>query len=515
MRKEWKKPVASALVLALALANMTVSGTETKAASTEVKLAETAASGSAVSGTSADPLTTGPLVTTGSAVTPDSPAGRLNAAIDKFDEYMWTLTGGDRVRVQSSELAAPEIQNYAFAQSMLRKKNKKVKVNVDYDLGNDGSSELFALYPNGNLEIYTYDMKMSGNFMKDVKPTAKIKGVKEVRVKNVKKGLVAIKTKKGKIVVYKYTFVKAKKKGSISKKAFKKLKKKVTFEKLRSGIDSIYSETTMLYAAENFYLDEHYHDEEKYTSKYIARYDKEDKENPYKLFFERHSDDGDFNTSGRVILGPDEAADWKADVQKYDTIKNAVPILGYAYAGKDVKVTEELKTLKGTASTVKVYDIMYDYGDGTDGDTYFKVFIDESGSVPKFQSVETVASVGVITERVDFYYGAAADYDGEMYTPGLEQEVYASPDFIKATGLKERKVTVDFAGTKKTFTTLENSHFEFFSSTGTFYLIVDGKETELGTGNSDEAAKIINLISPIDGTADPSVQVVWRANALK
>ena len=179
MRKEWKKPVASALVLALALANMTVSGTETKAASTEVKLAETAASGSAVSGTSADPLTTGPLATTGSAVTPDSPAGRLNAAIDKFDEYMWTLTGGDRVRVQSSELAAPEIQNYAFAQSMLRKKNKKVKVNVDYDLGNDGSSELFALYPNGNLEIYTYDMKMSGNFMKDVKPTAKIKGVKE------------------------------------------------------------------------------------------------------------------------------------------------------------------------------------------------------------------------------------------------------------------------------------------------------------------------------------------------
>ena len=232
MRKEWKKPVASALVLALALANMTVSGTETKAASTEVKLAETAASGSAVSGTSADPL-----VTTGSAVTPDSPAGRLNAAIDKFDEYMWTLTGGDKVRVQSSELAAPEIQNYAFAQSMLRKKNKKVKVNVDYDLGNDGSSELFALYPNGTLEIYTYDMKMSGNFMKDVKPTAKIKGVKEVRVKNVKKGLVAIKTKKGKIVVYKYTFVKAKKKGSISKKAFKKLKKKVTFEKLRSGID--------------------------------------------------------------------------------------------------------------------------------------------------------------------------------------------------------------------------------------------------------------------------------------
>jgi hypothetical protein len=261
---------------------------------------------------------------------------------------MWTLTGDDKVRVQSSELAAPEIQNYAFAQSMLRKKNKKVKVNVDYDLGNDGSSELFALYPNGTLEIYTYDMKMSGYFMKDVKPTAKIKGVKEVRVKNVKKGLVAIKTKKGKIVVYKYTFVKAKKKGSISKKAFKKLKKKVTFEKLRGGIDSIYSETTMLYAAENFYIDEHYHDEEKFTSKYIARYDKEDKENPYKLFFERHSDDGDFNTSGRVILGPDEAADWKADVQKYDTIKNAVPILGYAYAGKDVKVTEELKTLKGT-----------------------------------------------------------------------------------------------------------------------------------------------------------------------
>ena len=510
MRKEWKKPVASALVLALALANMTVSGTETKVASAEVKLAETAATGSAVSGTSVDPVTT-----TGSAVTPDSPAGRLNAAIDKFDEYMWTLTGDDKVRVQSSELAAPEIQNYAFAQSMLRKKNKKVKVNVDYDLGNDGSSELFALYPNGTLEIYTYDMKMSGYFMKDVKPTAKIKGVKEVRVKNVKKGLVAIKTKKGKIVVYKYTFVKAKKKGSISKKAFKKLKNKVTFEKLRGGIDSIYSETTMLYAAENFYIDEHRNDEEKYTSKYIARYDKEDKENPYKVFFEKHSDDGSFNTSGRVILGPDEAADWKADVKMYDTIKDAVPILGYAYAGKDVKVTEELKTLKGTASTVKVYDIMYDYADGTDGDTYFKVFVDESGSVPKFQSVETVASVGVITDRVDFYYGAAADFDGEIYTPGLEAEVYADPDYKTATGLKERKVTVDFAGTKKTFTTLEDSYFEFFSSTGTFYLIVDGKETELKTGNSDEFAKIINLISPIDGTADPSVQVVWRANALK
>lgn len=499
MRKNWKKPVASALILALALGNVVVSGTETNAAEgTSLGVAEVT-TGSSVT----------PAPATGSAVTPTpdtSLAEKLKADIEAFDADLQSLVEGDQRRVQNSKLVAPQYQNYVYAQKNLRKKSKKVKVSTSVDVNNDGAPELLALYPNGTLEIYSYEDKMASIFGDKVKPVATVKKVKEVRIRDKKKGLIAIKTKNGKSAVYKYSILKLEKKSAIKAKAFKKLKK-IKFEKLRSGVDSLYDETTYMYAAHDLFVDKYFDDVNNVTTTFVTRYDKDDKENPYKAFFERP----EVNLSGRVIFGPNEEADWK-DVKKVVSLKNYIPVFKDLFKGNNVEVSNG-KLDEKTGLTQ--YDLVYGSEDGSESDYFYRVFVYEKDSpVPVFSAIELLTSVGVVTDRVDFYYGAHADVDGEMYDPALSAKVYADPEYAKATGEKERSLTVDYAGTKKTIKTLGDTCFVFFSSTGTFTANVGGQETDLTTHSVDDIVKIIYPTGSPGSTTNPTV-ITWKANALK
>ena len=428
MRKNWKKPVASALILALALGNVVVSGTETNAAEgTSLGVAEVT-TGSSVTPVPATGSAVTPAPATGSAVTPTpdtSLAGKLKADIEAFDADLQSLVEGDQRRVQNSKLVAPQYQNYVYAQKNLRKKSKKVKVSTSVDVNNDGAPELLALYPNGTLEIYSYEDKMASIFGDKVKPVATVKKVKEVRIRNKKKGLIAIKTKNGKSAVYKYSILKLEKKSAIKAKAFKKLKK-IKFEKLRSGVDSLYEETTYMYAAHDLFVDKYFDDENNVTTTFVTRYDKDDKENPYKAFFERP----EVNLSGRVVFGPNEEVDWKADVKNYVSLKNFIPVFKDLFKGNNVEVSNG-KLDEKTGLTQ--YDLVYGSEDGSESDYFYRVFVYEKDSpVPMFSAIELLTSVGVVTDRVDFYYGAHADVDGEMYDPALSAKVYADPEYAKA-----------------------------------------------------------------------------------
>ena len=519
MRKtEWKKPVVAALTLAMALSGVAVDGAAPASANVAVsaKLADGAATGSATdatTGTAVTPTavpTATPGAATGSAVTPDTPAeaAKLINIMKKMDEQTQNMEEGKQMLIQKGELTSAENQNIIFAQKNLRKKSKKVKV-YSYDLDQDGSPELLALYPNKKLEIYTNALEMLTNGAK-IKPNAVVKKVKEVRKQGKDKLTLVIKQKKKKktsIAKFKYGFMKLKKKGKVKAKAFKKLKK-VPFESLRPGVDPLYDDTDFLYASRDQYVvnmrPENSIDVYNNT---VLRYDKDDKENPYKAY-------GGGIDSYRYVFGADAEKDWKSLVAQMTSLREfCAPIKIAAKNSKDFRVAvgPEQKDKNYTA-----YDLIPNDEDGSEADFFYRLIVDEKAS--HLVSIEEWMSVGLVKERYDFYFGDAANYDGQMYDPGNVYEAYADPDYVKQTDLKTRTLTVNYAGTKKEVKTAYDSAFYLWSTTGKFSATVDGKEIpdllalEPGTHEAYMAYEMVNPSSGDVGYLEPTGENTWKPN---
>lgn len=495
-RKEWKKPLVAALTLAMALSGVAVSEAAPASADVAVsaKQADGAASGSSVT----------PENATGSAVSPE--VEKIVGIMKKMEEQTLNLEEGQKMLIQKQVLTSEENQNLVFAQETLSKKNKKVKV-FSKDLDGDGSPELLALYPNKKLEIYTYDMGMLNGYSK-IKPVCTKKNVKEVRKQGKDKITLVISEKKGKKTTYtkyKYSFMKLKKKGKMKAKAFKKLKK-VPFETPVPGLQSMYDYSDYLYATNGLYVvsTEAENSVDIYNNT-VLRYDKDDKENPYKAF-------GGGIDNYRYVFGADAEKDWKSLVEKMTSLREfCAPIKIVAANSKNFKITAG-EPQNGFAT----FNISPVDEDGSEADYFYRLIVDEKNS--HLEAVEEWLSAGIVKERYDFMYGAKADYDGEIYEPGKDAEAYADPDYIKATGLKVRTLIVNYAGTKKEVKTASDTAFYFWSTTGKFSATIEGKEVpdilalKPGTHEHYMANELVNPSSGDVGYLDPTGEITWKPN---
>ena len=545
-KNTWKKPVAAALTMALALSGLAINGESKVTAAKEnatFVLAEDAASGTSATPTQM-PATGSSVtpVTTGSAVTPvispalpvaSGPAAKLVEDIIAADSYMRALKDNQKLLVQKSILTTADNQEVIFAQTALRKKNKNIKIG-QLDLDGDDVSELFALYPNKDIEIYAHELEMLNNDLYHVKPIMNLKKVKELRAKEGKSSFTIKQGSKKKTTytVLKYTWPKLKKKATytvkgkkikkgkkkLSKKAFKKFLKsykkmtKVSFAKPASGVNPALDPTDYLYASSTQYVlaknPGNVAPGEFIPDTLIIRYDAGDAY-PYKAF-------GDSNGAVRYLLGRDLEADWKGLRDEKMTLANICDLMDLVYKGADILVTEGTPE---AGTNYKVYNVAFDYGDGTEGDTSYKITVDESGVAPRFISVVETMSIGVISERYDFYYGDKAEYDGQMYDPLLSKEAYGDEEYAKTVGYKVRTLTVNIEGTKRVNKALNSVRFIPYSKTGKFSAVVEGKEiADVSTlqPESHEHYMFEQMINPDTGDfgyGEPTGELTWTAKS--
>ena len=156
----------------------------------------------------------------------------------------------------------------------------------------------------------------------------------------------------------------------------------------------------------------------------------------------------------RYVFGPDTVdpksadkktyleEDWKFYCVNEFELENIIPELAFL---DDYTVTKRPSTFKGCDEYVVNYG-----GEEYEGDTYLSVVVDAEGDDKgKIAVVSEEMSVGFPDVEYFFSYGAKASYDGEMYTPGLDSQVYPNDSYAFPT----RTITVDYAGVETSFKT--------------------------------------------------------------
>ncbi|MBO4396348.1 MAG: hypothetical protein J5819_08385 [Eubacterium sp.] len=527
MRKT-KSIIAVCLVSALAFSGM-ASAPQLKAAQGQqtFALAADAASGSSAT-------------VSGPAATLTGDAAALKKDIDAFNSLSGTVTESKkRVRVQRSVLGDTRTQLEYYAAHVLYEKNDKITKFATVDLETLNPEELLIM-AGKKLSIYNYEYGMMAPDY-SAKPVATIKNVVEVRVKNANKGLFTVKTKKGKTVSYvsyKYTYDGAKKQGTysvngnvykkgskkISQKAFKKyLKsyKKQTLVEMEDLFYAAYSDGYTwggyLYLAKDFYLldtDFLLDTEGNSILGTLVMKHEADENVPYKAFVQTETSDN--FEKYRVVFGDDEK-DWKGLRDKMTDLTYFIKPLREAMEDTTMTVmkNEYLSTKDNT-----VYSLSFKPIDGAEADYGYLVSVDESGDIPKFNSVELVTSINVTEEKWEFLYDENAEVDGEMYEPGSDSEIYADPDYVKNLGCKVRSLKVDVNGTTKEFQTLDYIGFYLYSSSGKFSGTVDGKLINPIKMNatSPDLSAVMSALNPRNvkdgGYYDPKItDLKWTPNA--
>ncbi|MBO6108604.1 MAG: hypothetical protein J6P16_04265 [Eubacterium sp.] len=528
-KKNRKKPVALVLALTLAFGG-TIADADRSSAMTDKTLVladTTAASGSAASRSSVSNDTTGTAIVTGAAVTEN-----LKAIIKRADEK----NVSEPIRFQKLELGNSDIQMKAFVAKILFPANKKVKYGL-CDINNDGMKELF-LFDGKKVDVYEYSEDMANmvatkdGSVGSVGSKEAIDNVIETRVKSKKKATFTVKQKKGKLTsytTYKFTFeiikkgVTYSKKGKTYKKNNKKISKKAfnkyvkSYKKLKKikkltpyPFDgNMYTSTDFVYFTKDLYEVSTTEEDADFSSHLIVRHDANDKTNPYKAF-------GEGISNFRVVFGADVEKDYNSFLNTHVSITKICAPLKSIMNGDGEYIVSGYE--KQEAAKQGVYYINFNDPE-SEADFGYSVFVDESGNEPVLTTVQEIDSNGLRNELYYIYKGAEAEIDGEMYTPGLDAEIYADDEYIKATGEKVRTLAIDLAGTKTEAKACADSKFVLYSSTGTFTVPVNGKDVDVSKvkNDSDEYYAIDRVLNPDSGDAGgygaPQAEVKWVKKA--
>ncbi len=511
MRKT-KQIIALGLAAALAFSGVTVTP-EIKAAEKEQTI-----------GIAADSASGGAASVSGDAAALKKDVDYFNSLYDSFKDNK------QAVRVQKHTLGDERAQLEYYAAYVLGKDNSDILYGI-CDLEKINPEELLIL-DGKKLSIYDYEFQMMSEGFK-AKPSAVIKNTVEVRVKNAKKGLFTVKTKKGKTtsyISYKYTYGKAQKKETYSAtgNTYKKNSKKISSKAFKNYVKSYNKQKMVDFESlmMAYYSDGYNYDGYLYLSKnfslvsgtfgqsidgtVVMRYDGDDNKDPYKAFGQKETKSG--LEKFRVVFG-DTEKDWKAFRTRMTDLTEFIRPLKDALTGSDMGVSKNDYLSKKDCT---VYGLYFEPEDGAEADYGYNVYVDESGANPVFKSVELFTSAGVVTDWWEFLYDEQADVDGEMYEPGSDAEVYADPDYVKAVDGVVRTLKLDVNGKPVELHTLDSVSFFLYSATGNFSGTVNGKlidpiKMEANSPNLDEVMKALNPAGENGVYLEPAItDLKWK-----
>ncbi|MBR1874419.1 MAG: hypothetical protein IJ807_05895 [Eubacterium sp.] len=430
-------------------------------------------------------------------------------------------------------LAGEALDAYAYDNIWLS--NKKVKTAI-YDVDGDDVEELFVLYPNKTLEIYSHTSKMSVAGA-NVKPMKTIKNVTEVRKGKTSKGTFTVKQVKGKkttFTTFKLSFDVIKKstqyskKGKVYKKGSKKIKKKAynkyvkTYKKLKKAAFGKPSGTSDFEKSTDYMLMSKSgkvvvsngtgkaEGEEPLTV--VMSKDLTNQAEPYQAFMY------DGVSTGRFVFGKNAKKDYDSLLGKFGGVYS--PFLGFTTLNLGTMRENAYYTVECEPAAVNMpyslYTIKYVSDDNVNSWTW-EVKVDESGETPKVIELGTKDEYGAYVERWLVSYGEEAQYDGQSYETGIEGRIYADPEYMAVTGLTERTLTVDMAGTEVKFKTANDVKFMPYT-TDKFTVLVNGAPTEITFVMDDEtSAAVDRVLNPESGDAtrylQPADKVTWTEAA--
>ena len=440
----------------------------------------------------------------------------LKQIVEKNNQANMNLTGSDKVMIQKEVLTSPENQMAAFAQLTLLAKNKKVKYTV-YDINGDGTPELVALYPNGNLEVYSYDEQLIRNGEKTPKPIGTVKNVKEFR--SDKGSKFAVKTVKGKTTsytTYKFSITKLTKsttytkKGKVFKKGKKKIKKKAfnkyvksfkkltkkSFEKADVGyVMPLMDQVGFLLMDKDLFVMNKTAEDTGDSLRLVFRKDSDDSGIPFRAFSEVNGE------GRRLIFGPDTvdkaSGDGKTYLEEDWTYFRDANFSLYNYIPALAELDHYTVTKK--SNEANAYDeYIVDYSeDGIEADSYLSVIVGtDENNKDKILEVNDIMSVGLVSCGYNFSYGTDIEIDGEIYSPGLDSMVYANAVTYE---LPTRQLTIDYNGETKMIMSDKAVRFCPCSKYGTFSMdgVTITPPTTFFSEYNEDIEKYDKLMNPV------------------
>ena len=398
-----------------------------------------------------------------------------------------------------------------YAQSILAKKNNKIKINL---VSFDGAEikDMFVFYPDGKLELYAPDPKMLDG--ETVKPKTTIKNVKELRkVSGQKFAVKIVKGKKTSYVTYSYVNRSLTKKTTYSKdkKTYKKNSKKTTKKKYNSYVKKYKKlKKISVYKLGSSAVDKLYKDIITYKEKNLLVYGGDhdsfvfkadnDEKIPFKLF----TDYG--NTGVRVILGSTDIdkntgkcymqLDWEF------ALKLFFKQLYFGEKIKDYPNDYKVVLYPGESGKPDRY-VITSNEEGMESDMYQEVLVsNDEKHKGKILSIKTIGSTGMTYRELIFLYDDEAKLSGEPYSTKVEKMLYADDGMYEG---KTREIKM-FNGDTEDCWTLKldaDAEVRLFSISGTF--TVDGielKANEKGIYDDDKMEKVMDILHQVDENND-------------
>ena len=163
------------------------------------------------------------------------------------------------------------------------------------------------------------------------------------------------------------------------------------------------------------------------------------------------------------------------------------------------------------------YVIVPNYSDGTDGDLYYQVTVNESSG--KIVAFEEVYSTGLVGTRYDFISGDTAQIDGEQYTVGLDDMCYDAERYaVYNDGVSVRNLTVEYAGVKQNIKVTSDIMFLPYTVGGSFSITLDNNSVvdpvKYMYSDPDMYSSINYMLNPSIGGgkyADAKSELIWKA----
>ena len=215
----------------------------------------------------------------------------------------------------------------------------------------------------------------------------------------------------------------------------------------------------------------------------------------------------------RMVFGGDEKENFDRIFDEYGKMSNGIPVFKSILEDDPNYAVTGFTPANGKTNGYYTVQIKIKGEDGVEENLPLLVYVETVGDETHICRLEGCDPSGAVLSYNELHYGDEAwNFDGETYTPGLEQECYPTEEYLKQVGGDVHSMKVAYPDKTVEYKTLSSVKMIPYSATGTFNFDMNGKQVSMSKFKVDTEELAFLNPKTEKGFGDAPTELTWKAN---